>query len=305
MLKPKAAIAGRHFWDTVSDEQLADLDVTTDDPNALANLVREYPDGDQEPYVEYSYDLRGTDREEFVCIHGHHRHLKGFVFRKGESRFLVGWICGETLYGQKFDQYKSDFDTAVARRGAVIRVRELREAVGKFAHWAGELATSNVIDKFDEMCRLLAKMPCVIEVLNGKIDLIDRSVHLPTNLLGRGQDLEGELIRLLNETTRVSSLLTGDPQRVAGYIGKIREEITGLTRRANLLMNRLVDVEHFFQPAVLVAICDSIDRAVPRRRRHFAGLLKITTRDVCVQMPVDFKLPSRMAIDHLEQVAAA
>jgi hypothetical protein len=31
--------------------------------------------------------------------------------------------------------------------------------------------------------------------------------------------------------------------------------------------------------------------------------MKITTRDVCLELPADFKTPSRAAIDNLEKVA--
>jgi hypothetical protein len=74
------------------------------------------------PHVEFSYDLCGSGIEEFSCVHGHHRHLKGYVFRKGESRYLVGWMCGESLYGTKFDEYTSDFRAALTRHGFVISV---------------------------------------------------------------------------------------------------------------------------------------------------------------------------------------
>src|SRR3954463_1092109 len=123
MLKPNSQRARRH-WESLSDAQLLDVELSTDDPEGLSDLVFELPPGDEEPYVEYSYDLRGTEREKFRCVHGNHR----FVIRKGESRFLVGRICGKTIYGENFDHYKADFKAAQSRQGVLRRVTEIRAA---------------------------------------------------------------------------------------------------------------------------------------------------------------------------------
>jgi hypothetical protein len=83
MLKPKSQHARRH-WETLSDEELLAADLISDDPERLENLVFEVPSGDEEPYVEFKYDLRKSGRqEEFTCVDWHHKHLAGFVMRKG------------------------------------------------------------------------------------------------------------------------------------------------------------------------------------------------------------------------------
>lgn len=305
MLKPKAVQATTPYWEKMSDDQLLALDMTTDSPDTLPDLVLEYPEGDDEPYVEYSYDLRGTDREQFRCVHGNHHHLKGFVFRKGAFRYLVGWQCGDKLYGQKFDQYTSDFNTALSRRDALCRVRDLREAVALFARWADDVASSPAVQQFDQIGKSLEKMPSVVDVLTGQIQLTDTEVRLPQSLVrGVQDDLEGEVRRLMNETSRVATSLTGPVERVGASIRAIRQDVDGLIRRAERIVQRLEAVELLFQPVVLCAICEAIDNAVPQRRRHFPGLLKITTRDVVLQMPKGFKVPSRNAIDNLTKVAA-
>lgn len=114
MLKPKARQTRRH-WENLSDDLLVDTELTTDDPESLENLVYEIPAGDEDPYVEFKYDLRKSEREMFSCVHGHHQHLAGFVMRKGTARFLVGWMCAQTIYGENFEEYTSDFDAAVNR----------------------------------------------------------------------------------------------------------------------------------------------------------------------------------------------
>ena len=304
MLKPKAAQPHNH-WDNLSDEQLLDLELQVDDPRTLPGLVFDVPEGPEEPHVEFKYDLRGEDIEEFHCVHGHHRHKAGFVMRKGKDRFMVGHICGKSIYGEDFDRYTADYNAAVNRQDALIRVRDLRHAVGAFGKWVDETAASDAAIHFDEVGRKLAKMPTVIDVLTGRIELTNRDVRLPRYLLGSGHDLAGELHRLMMETAKVVTSLTGPTDVVAGRIGAVREGIAGLLRRANRIMDRLADVETFFQPAVVHVICESIDAAVPRRRRHFAGLMKITTRDVCLEMPAGFKTPSRAPIEAMQRLLSS
>jgi hypothetical protein len=91
MRKPKRErTRSRGYWDSTTDEALLAVDLTTDDPEKLENLVYEIPSGDEEPYVEFAYDLRGTEREKLRCVFENHRHLSGFVMNKGARRFMVG-----------------------------------------------------------------------------------------------------------------------------------------------------------------------------------------------------------------------
>src|SRR6185437_7536075 len=142
MLKPKAR--ARRYWESLSDDQLVDVELMTDDPENLENLVGEIPQGDEEPYVEFKYDLRGSEREMFQCVHGHHAHLAGFVFRKGNARFLVGWMCGASIYGEDFGQYTADFDAAVNRQDALKRVREIKSVISPFMNWLEQVSNSEV-----------------------------------------------------------------------------------------------------------------------------------------------------------------
>ena len=106
----------RKYWESLSDDELVKTEMMTDDPQNLRDLVTVIPEGPEEAFVELKYDLRKSGREEFHCVHGNHRHLAGFVMRKGPARFLVGWMCGKTIYGEDFDQFTADFETAVMRR---------------------------------------------------------------------------------------------------------------------------------------------------------------------------------------------
>jgi hypothetical protein len=125
---------------------------------------------------------------------------------------------------------------------------------------------------------------------------------MPKHICSDAGDIEGSFIRLMEETAAIARSLTGDPQRVAGVIGSIRSDIEGIIRRAELLLAKLSDVELFFQPATLLAICEHAENAVPRRTRHFAGVLKLSTRDQVIEMPEGFVMPSRAPIDRLQAV---
>jgi hypothetical protein len=147
---PKPEDGSEHHWVNVTDEALASLDLKIEGPDKLPGIVTEIPPGSEDAYMEFTYDLRGTGRqEEFVCVHGHHRHLHGAVMRKGEARFMVGWMCAESIYGENLAGKRADYDAAVQRRGAILRVRELRNAIADFANWADQVSRSGAIEAFD------------------------------------------------------------------------------------------------------------------------------------------------------------
>jgi hypothetical protein len=305
MLKPKAGPIQKH-WANVSDEQLAGLDLEIEGPDKLPGIVTEIPPGKDETYIEFTYDLRGMGRaKEFVCVHGHHGHLHGAVMRKGAARFLVGWICAESIYGENLAGIRADYEAAVLRRGAILRVRELRDAVADFSAWADQVSRSGALEAFDTLrLQLRRRFPWVFEVLQRTTGGRINDVIMPKYLCAAGGDIEDSFIRLMNETAAVTSSLTGDAQRVAGSIGSIRANIASVIRRAELALVKLSEVELFFQPATLLAICEHAENAVPRRTRHFAGMLKLSTRDQVIEMPKGFVTPSRVPIDKLSAVLA-
>jgi hypothetical protein len=127
---------------------------------------------------------------------------------------------------------------------------------------------------------------------------------MPKYLFLPPADVRADFDRLMNNTASVTTKLTGDAQVVAASIGLIRTEINGLIRRAELILAKLSDLELFFQPATLHAICQHAENAVPKRRRHVAGLMKLSTRDVFVEMPNNFVVPGRGPIDALHVAIA-
>jgi hypothetical protein len=303
MFKPKASSIREH-WANVSDEQLAGLDLEIEGPDKLPGIVTEIPSGNEEAYMEFTYDLRGMGRaEEFVCVHGHHRHLHGAVMRKGDVRFLVGWICAESIYGEDLTKIRADYDAAVLRRGAILRVRDLRKAVAEFSNWADQVSHSDALEAFEAVrSQLKQRFPWVFEVLQRAAGGRINDAIMPRYLCAARGGIEDSFVRLMSEIATVTNSLMGDAQRVAGSIGSIRSNIESIIRRAELLLVKLSDVELFFQPATLSAICEHAENAVPRRTRHFPGLLKLTARDQVVEMPSGFAIPSRGPIDRLQAV---
>ncbi len=295
--KKKKAGASLSHWSKVSDERLIDLDLEIDNPEVLEGLVREVPANYEDAHVEFKYDLRGVDVAEFTCVHGSHQHKAGFVMNVDGARFMVGWMCAKTIYNEDFHKYTADFEAAIGRRDALRRIREMREAIVQFSSWLDKISSSGAVDGFSRVIdQLRNHMPWVyhtLQVANGREI---EGVTMPRYLCLAPSDIRGEFDRLMIATASVSSSLTGDAQRVAGSLGKIRTEIDGLIRRAELILKKLADLEFFFQPSTLNAICQHAENAVPRRSKHFAGLLKLSTRNISITMPRDFKVPSDQPI---------
>jgi hypothetical protein len=182
-------------------------------------------------------------------------------------------------------------------------VRELRKAVAEISAWADQVSCSGALEAFDAVrSQLKQRFPWVFEVLQRVAGGRINDVIMPKYLCADSGSIEDSFVRLMSEITTVTSSLTGDAQRVAGSIGSIRSNIESIIRRTELLLAKLSDVELFFQPATLSAICEHAENAVPRRMRHYPGLLKLSARDQVVEMPIGFAIPSRSRIDCLQAV---
>jgi hypothetical protein len=307
MLKPKSRQTRRH-WESLTDDQLIEAELMTDDPEGLENLVYEIPPGDEEPYVEFKYDLRLSGREEFRCVHGNHRHLAGFVMKKAGKRFLVGWMCGKTVYGEDFDAYTADFDAAVSRQDALRRVRAIRRAVDPFVVWLGEVSASEVFKQYGRVRgQIRETMPWVYDNLSAAsvLNVRDIGAQLPANLCDDGVNAREDFNRLMTDVAAVSLLLAGEPERVAKQIGLIRSRMDGLAKRAEAILDLLQEVVDFFQPAVLAAVCKlANEHDNPRRRKYNFGLLTITCKrdrdKTTIAMPKNFVLPSQEPIRNLK-----
>jgi hypothetical protein len=313
MLKPRRRAQSLRYWESLSDEQLIETELMTDDPEALDDLVQEVPPGDEEPHVEFKYDLRGSGRQdEFTCVHGHHKHLAGFVMRKGDKRFLVGWMCGASIYGEDFEQYTADFDAAVVRRDALRRVREVKSAVEPFIAWLNQTAASEVFKQYESVEEQMAeRMPWIWENLPALSALDSRAVgaQLPRTLFHEGTDPETEFKKLAAEFNTAALKLAGPSEEAANHIPNVRRRMEALLPRMEEVLDELREVEDLFQPVILEAVCRlATQHDNPKKRKYRACLGSITLRrdkkGVSVHLPRSYKVPDRGAIARLRAALA-
>lgn len=157
MPRPKAVESRpqivQDHWSKLTDEELIRLDLTTDEPDKLLGLVTFIPENHKDAHVEFRYDFRGEDRAEFTCVHGHHQHKAGFVMRVGDYRFLVGWMCGESIYGESFGEFTRSYDAAVERQNDLRRARQIRSAIDPFTKYLVDLSRAEALTLYSEVRR--------------------------------------------------------------------------------------------------------------------------------------------------------
>lgn len=296
----------RKYWESLSDDELLNTELTTDDPEALEGLVTEIPEGDDEPYVEFKYDLRKSGREkEFVCVHGHHQHLAGFVMRKGSARFLVGWICGENIYREKFEHLKADFDAAVNRRDMVRRRYEIEAAIGPFTAWLQQISNSGVFDKYERVRRQFQDHMTWIWENMKVLSYYDERVikaKLPKTLFDAGVDPQAEFSKICSEFGAAALTLIGKADRGPFDVGPVKRRMEMLLDRLEAVFAQLQEVVDFFQPEVLEAVCRfANEHDNPKKRKYIPGLGSITLKrerdKLPLYVPKNYQVPGKANIE--------
>ena len=295
----------KRYWESLSDEELVGLETTTDDPENLPGLVTEVPPGDEEVYVEYKYDLTKSGRDEFSCVHGHHRHLKGFVMRKGRARFLVGWMCGKSIYGEDFDAYTADFDAAIIKRDTLRRVKDIKVAIDPFSAWLQEVTDSNVFDRFDSAReQVYEHLQWVHDnfYFIAHADVRARRSNFPERLFDEKNDPELDWNRAVAEFHAIAMRAVSTEEWAEKNLAHMKRAMEGLLKRFERVLAQLKELETFFQPEVLALICEYANvHDNPKKRTYQPGLLSITCKrgkdKTVVCMPRSYKVPSTRAID--------
>jgi hypothetical protein len=302
MLKPVGrGTPRRSHWKSITDDQLLATELTTDDPLGLADLVFELPAGDEEPHVEYSYDLRGFERERLRCVHGNHPHLAGFVMNKRGKRFLVGHICGKNIYGENFELYKKDYCAARDRQDVLRRVREVTAVIDPFLRWMDEVTQSNTFALYEDVRKqfrermgwLSNQLEWHTNNAGGELD----GFKLPKTLFDGFSDAHQEFKETAAEIGKLGLLLVGKVELekdVKVTLATMQMQL----RTLDETLDQLREVADFFQPACLAAVCEAANvRDNPKKRRYELGLLTITCHrengSTTVRMPKDYKLPNR------------
>ena len=305
------------YWNLLSDEQLLAATLTTEDPEGLENLVTEIPEGDKEPYVEFSYDYRGSDHQRLHCVHEHHSHLSGFVMNKGGKRFLVGRICGVKIYHENFEQYTTDFDAARVRKDALHRDRKIKDAIGPFLSSLDKTAANsdvfglylNVRDQF------INWMPWLHEQLRikslkhaGKLTLTTQHTPLTQRLLCElptptffevTTRPDQQIKSVVNDLhglcrTLVTRFAAGESVEIT--IARTRQCLNGL----EAIFEQLAEVENLFQPATLSAVAEWANANDNSKRTYQGGLTHIkfvsNRGDRTVKIPENYRVPDRSPI---------
>lgn len=116
--------AGSGFWKSRSDDELLEMEFTTDDPVSLDDLSND-PPPDEEAMVELAYNVSGRDAGRVRCVFCKYpNHDRGVVMLyRGGGRRLVGRTCAHKHYGVAFDILVKDFDAAYERVNYIERQR--------------------------------------------------------------------------------------------------------------------------------------------------------------------------------------
>jgi hypothetical protein len=304
----KDAGRGKH-WTRLSDEELLETELTTDDPDSLPGLVSILPSGFEDSYVEYAYDLRNSGREEFICVHGHHRHLAGFVMRRDEQRWLVGWICAKTIYGEEFDEYEADYNTAVNRRGRLQKQREVENLARPLTRWLNDAHTSNVFEQYENTrTQLKAKLPWIWShgrrVLDG--NAFSGKLYGPQTFFSEDTNPKNSFGKVVAEMEALNCVLKLENEFTEERIRRLKRTMTNIINRVEEILKQLLELEDVFQPNILKIICDAANkRDNPRRRQYSFELLSITCKrnkesDVTVQVTKTFSLPNQNILNNIK-----
>ena len=309
MALPKETPTQKH-WNSLSEDELANVALSTDTPDRLDNLVFEVPEGSEEPYVEFKYDLTGTgQQEEFSCVHGHHKHLKGFVMRKGDKRFLVGWICGKTIYGESFDQYTADFDAVVNRQRTIRRRKDIEKQTAPFLAWLEHVSQSDVFKHYESVRRQFeARMPWIWENAPLAVywSISPREAKVPPTLFVPDTDPRADFARVVAEMSALAMNLVARDELEEKSVETVRRTMKFNIGRVERIFDQLKEVIDFFQPPVLELMCNLANQHDnPKRRKYIPGLGSITCKKdrdkITVQMPTNYRLPSRAGLEEVKK----
>lgn len=292
----------KRYWESVSDAQLLAVELTTDDPENLENLVSVVPNGAAESFVEYGYDLRKSEHAKMRCTHCHQPHLAGLVINKGGQRFLVGHICGEHIYGANFAVLRKDYDTAVDRQNILRRIREIRAVVDPFLDWLEAFSTAGVFDMYGEIkVKFQRTMPWLWEKLEWNTNYGGGRIgqtRLPKTLFDGFTDPQRGIKEVAAEISKLAMLVVSKVEidkDIEGSLGRLQS----LLSRLEEAIRQLQEVEEFFQPATLAAICDWANRK-HRNRAYNAELMKIVfieeNKRMAVRVPPTYKIPNTAPI---------
>jgi hypothetical protein len=135
-----------------------------------------------------------------------------------------------------------------------------------------------VFKLYDSVRRQMAsRLPWIYEnvPLAGHYGMTVARVKMPPTLFFDETDPEAEFSRVVAEMGAFSANLLAQQDLSETSVEKIKRVLNGLIRRVEAVFDQLKEVEDFFQPVVLQAVCDlANEHDNPKRRKYTAGLLE-------------------------------
>jgi hypothetical protein len=191
------------------------------------------------------------------------------------------------------------------RQDALRRKREIEVATTPFLAWMRDVSGSGVFTRYNSVRdRLADDMPWIWDNLEramiGRIRL-DR-LEIPKALFVESTDPEADFQKVASEIGVATLTLMGKAQSADKTLAYVVRRLETLLKRVESVLEQLKEVEDFFQPAMLTAVCAfANENDNSRKRRYEHGLLRLTCKrernDVTVCIPKRFAVPNRAAID--------
>jgi hypothetical protein len=197
----------------------------------------------------------------------------------------------------------------VNRQQTLRKRREIETLTGPFMAWLQQVAASDVFKLYDSMRRQISfRMPWIWEnvPLAGHYGMTVARVKMPPTLFLEGTDPETEFSKVAAEASALAANLIAKDELEDKSVENLKRMLNALIRRVETIFDQLKEVEDFFQPAVLQAICDlANENDNPKKRKYVAGLATITCKrdkdKSCVQIPKNYKMPNRAGLEALKE----
>lgn len=298
------------YWQNLTDDELLDTELRIDDPERLENLVYEIPPGNEETYVEFKYDFSGSGREELTCVHGHHKHLKGFVMRKGNARILVGWMCAKSIYGEVFDEYEADFNQAENRKKILYRSRETRNLISQLMLWIERALASETFDIYEGAQRQLKeKMPWIWENARraAHVEANQRGLKIPSAFFDLNKDPRDSLIKIATSVSALAATTIAKTEIEEPQIRYVQRVLETTINQIEDHLSELRGLEELFQPAILELICKYANKHDnPQKRNYAAGLLLIECfrsgkGKSIIELPKNYKVHDKSELEKIKE----
>ena len=198
------------YWQSISDDELLEVQFTTDDPTSLPNIVETLPERNEVPIVEITYNVAGSPKGKVRCIHcKYDNHYQGFVLKfKNGCRILVGRICGKKIYNADFNLAANEFEHARTRASYLRRRKTALVLAPLFVQAIVDLNAHPARRMFSDLKATFEKqLPSLMEQLQKIVRKNDGRLFIEEKVRdydaeARRQDREGEKKSSKTDITR-------------------------------------------------------------------------------------------------------